>query len=597
MSDDLPEQGDAIAQRPRITFWQLARSERPAIVWAGVLGGTGALVKVSQALIVWWILQALADWQRTGEGEARIWLLVAVLVSATTAGELLTRQASSVAHHADIRFGRSLRHRQIGHLLRLPLDWFSRNGSGRVKKFVQDDVFRVHELVAHLVPDLAASIITPIAGLALLGWWDPWLCLLALIPLTLSALTLPAVLRGRTERARDYATRLGDLNAASVEAVRGIEPLKVFGAGNRAYPRFRETSQAMAKAYQDWVDATRTGFAFMGAFSSPMFAVAVMGAGFVCLVTRGELDAVLAAPSLIVSASLAAPVSIAVGMIHQFRNANAAAVDLEDFFALPVQRDSGVVSCGGQTGVDVDGVRFQYPDGPVALDGVDAVLAPGTFTALVGPSGSGKSTFAALLPRLVDPDRGSVRLGGADLRDVDRNHLYRQVGFVFQQPYMFRLSIRDNIALTRPDATLDDVHAAARAAQIHDWIVALPHGYDTVIGQDVEPSGGQQQRLSIARAVLTDAPVLVLDEATAYADPDSEADVQRALSELTRGRTLLAIAHRLHTVADADQILVLCDGRILEAGRHDDLLAASGAYARTWASYQGARDRLRGVHA
>ncbi|ALJ22217.1 ABC transporter ATP-binding protein [Microbacterium sp. No. 7] len=584
-----------------MTFWRLAKAERPAIVGAGVFGALGALVKVAQAVIVLLLLRQLDGWRVTGDGAATAWALVLVLITATLAGELLTREASKIAHHADNRFGRSLRHRQITHLQRLPLDWFARNGSGRVKKFVQDDVFRVHELVAHLVPDLTASVVTPLVSLALLFWWDPVLGLIALVPLTLAALALPMVLRGRDERARDYAARLGDLNAAVVELIRGIEPIKLFGAQERGYPRFARASRAMARSYEAWVHATRGGFALIGAFTSPAFAVAVMGVGGAWAVLTTGLDPLLVVPALILAAGLSAPLSLAVGMIQQFRNANAAASDLNEFFELPQQPEGegtdGEIVGAREAAVEVDAVTFRYPDGPVAIDGMSLTLRPGTLTALVGPSGSGKSTFAALLPRLLDPDAGAVRLGGVDLREIGGPTLYDAVAFVFQQPYMFRMSVRDNIALTRPDATDDEVRAAAEAAQIHRRILELPLGYDSIVGVDAQLSGGEQQRLSIARALLTDAPVLVLDEATAYADPDSEAAVQRALSVLTRDRTVLAIAHRLHTVTGADQIAVLDGGRIVEVGAHDELLAAGGGYARTWGAYAGARERLKGVSA
>lgn len=586
-----------INYRP-VTFWQLAEDERPAIIRSGLLGAAGALTKVSQAVLVLAVLrEGAGSSPSSSDGLPPVlWLLLAALATITVLGELLTRQASTTAHFADIRFSQSLRQRQITHLRRLPLDWFSRNGSGRVKKFVQDDVFRVHELIAHLVPDLAASVITPLASLVLLLCWDPWLAVVALVPLLLATAALPMVLRGRSERADDYERRLGDLNAAVVEFVRGIEPIKLFGDARQGHRRFGESSRALARAYQDWVRATQTGFALMGAFTSPAFALAIMALGGAAAVAFLDTDPMLVIPALILVSGIAAPVSLAVGMIQKFRESGRAATDLEEFFALRPQPATGEHDDPpDRCGVEIDSVGFRYPGGPRALDGVTVRLGEGSLTALVGPSGSGKSTLAALLPRLIDPDEGAVRLGGTDLRSLSGRSLYSNVAFVFQQPYLFRMSIRDNIALTRPDASTAEVETAARAAQIHDTIVALPRGYDTVIGIDSELSGGQQQRLSIARALVTAAPILVLDEATAYADPDSEAAVQRALSALTRGRTILAIAHRLHTITDADQIVVLEGGRAVETGSHHELIARDGHYARLWASYSGARSWMSEV--
>ncbi|UGQ15270.1 ABC transporter ATP-binding protein/permease [Yinghuangia sp. ASG 101] len=224
------------------------------------------------------------------------------------------------------------------------------------------------------------------------------------------------------------------------------------------------------------------------------------------------------------------------------------------------------------------------------LHDVTLALTPGTRTALVGRSGSGKSTLAALLPRFHDPDTGTVTVGGTDLRDITPEVLYRTVGFVLQEPRLLRMSVADNIRLARPDAPLADVHRAARAARIDDRIRELPTGYDAIVGEDVEFSGGETQRLSIARALLADTPLLVLDEATAFADPEAEADIHAALAELTAGRTVLTIAHRLENVRDADQIVVLDTGRVVERGRHDTLVGADGPYAALW-NARGTRRR------
>jgi ATP-binding cassette subfamily B protein len=253
--------------------------------------------------------------------------------------------------------------------------------------------------------------------------------------------------------------------------------------------------------------------------------------------------------------------------------------------------------------VELRDVRFGYDEGHEVLRGIDMVLEPGTVTAVVGPSGSGKSTLVQLLPRFFDPTHGSVRLGGVDLRELDGRQLYATVSFVFQDVRLLRASVADNIALAVPDAGLDDVVRAARQANIHDRILELPRGYDTVLGADATLSGGEAQRISIARALLADTPVLVLDEATAFADPQTERAVRHALATPAGDRTVLVIAHRLETVADADTVVVLEDGAVVERGSPAELLARDGRFAAFWQSHRSAiadeietrTDALRGA--
>jgi len=239
--------------------------------------------------------------------------------------------------------------------------------------------------------------------------------------------------------------------------------------------------------------------------------------------------------------------------------------------------------------IRVEQLSYGYDDQVQVLTDINFTLQPGTVTAIVGASGSGKSTLARLLLRFFDPDAGRITLGGVDLRQMDSARLYRHIGFVLQDVRLIHASLHDNIALGRPNATRAEVEAVARLANIHDRILALPHGYDSVVGEDAQLSGGELQRVSIARALLLDPPVLVLDEATAAADADNEVKLQQALSAFAHGRTLVVIAHRLDTVMNADQILVIDNGTLCEQGRHDELLALNGRYARLLA--QGCYDK------
>lgn len=571
-----------------VTFWALSRPAHRAIAVAGGLSVLGALTRVLPVVAAVELARLLLS-APGPEVAGRAWLLVGGLALALVIGAWLTSAGYVRSHRADARFAEQLRQRQITHLLGLPLDWLSRTSSGRVKKLVQDDVTKVHQLIAHLIPDGATATVVPLTSLATLAIVDWRLALIALVPLALCVGAMTLMMRDLTAQYERYTEALGAISGSIVEFVRGIAPIKMFAADGRGHRRFREQSRAFHGFYGDWVRATVHPAALMLVFASPGFAVAVSALGASLLIARGGLAPVAILPAVLLAANIAGPVFLLAQMGQFLREANGAAGELGAFFARPVAEEPlGTAEPVGHE-LELDGVCFRYPDGPLAVDAVSATLPAGSVTALVGLSGSGKSTLAAMLPRLLDPDRGEIRLGGVPLGRLSAEQLYRAIGFVFQQPFLFRISVHDNIALGRPGSSREEVIAAATAAQLHDRIRALPAGYDAIVGVDARFSGGEQQRLSIARALLMDTPVLVLDEATAFADPDSEAQIQRGLARLTAGRSLLVIAHRLHTVIGADQILVMRDGAITERGSHAELLAAEGEYARLWAGLQRAR--------
>lgn len=589
MSEPDTLQGHAAAST-RVTFFQLAAPVRGRIVLAGALCAAGAAAGILPVLFAMELARVLAPVFEGGQADgARAFLVVTWLVLSVVLAQSLSMAGYSVSHIADVRFGEYLRQRQITQSLRLRLDWFSREGSGRVKQVVQDDVAKVHQLIAHVVPDTVNGVVRPLASLVVLFVVDWRIGLIALIPLFLAAVSMPLMMKDLSQRFADYTAALADLNAAVVEFVRGIAPIKVFEVDEKGPRRFQESAARHHRFYSEWMEQTVYGSGLMMAFTSPGFAIFTAASCTSLLVIFAGLSPILLLPSVLLAANIASPLFMLAQMRQFMRDASGSAQNIADFFSLPAASAGDPDAAPRGAGMDIEAVSFAYERGPLALDGVSAVLEPGTVTALVGPSGSGKSTLASLVPRLLDPDAGELRLGGADTLTLTAERLYREIAFVFQQPYLLRMSVRDNIRLARPDADDAAVRAAAQAAQIHDRIERLPNGYDTIVGEAARLSGGERQRLSIARALLMDAPLLVLDEATAFADPDSEAAIQQALAALTQDRTLLVVAHRLHTIVGADQILLLDKGRIVERGTHDALVAADGGYARMWRIYQNVR--------
>ncbi|MEM7275841.1 MAG: ABC transporter ATP-binding protein, partial [Actinomycetota bacterium] len=364
--------------------------------------------------------------------------------------------------------------------------------------------------------------------------------------------------------------------------------VKTFGQARQAHERYTTETESFADMFYDWVKGVLRLANITELVLSPLFAVLWILAGSTVFVANGWIEPADALPFLLLGAAVTAPINALGFAANEMQRALGAAKNVNRLLATPTLLEQDDLAEAADATVEYQGVGFSY-DGEVdALVDIDLTLRPGTVTALVGPSGSGKTTIARLLPRFWDPTVGTVRIGGADVRELPLDRLYKMVGFVFQDVQLLRASIGENIALGRPDASEAEVTAAARAARIHDRIMELPKGYDSIAGVDVTLSGGEAQRVSIARMILADTPILVLDEATAFADPESEAEIQDALSQLAAGRTVLVIAHRLSTIVDADQIVVIDRSRVVDRGRHQELLDRCQQYQILWSAHGGA---------
>ncbi|MEU1037782.1 ABC transporter ATP-binding protein [Streptomyces sp. NPDC005551] len=518
----------------------------------------------------------------------RAWTITAFGAAALLVRMLLLLAANTISHFAENDLQYTIRRRLVERLGRVPLGWFSERNSASVKKTVQDDVNAMHHLVAHSMQELTSAVIVPVATLVYLFTVQWRLALVTMIPMVLGL-----ALFGRTGNAFKanlpaLDAAMGAINGAAVEFVHGIAVVKTFGQARRAHRRFTEAADRFADFFRSWVGSLVVPRALSEIVLSPAVMLLTVMAGGTLFVTNGSMAAVDVLPFALLGVGITTPLLTISYAEEEVRAAAAAAGRVQAVLTtpeLPVPELPGTPGPGPVTFEDVD---FSYDGEHQVLHGVDLTLAPGTTTAVVGPSGAGKSTVAALLPRFWDPDSGAVRIGGTDLRELTPDDLYQHVSFVFQKVQLLRDTIRANLAVARPEATTEELEDAARRAQIHDRIMELPRGYESVVGEDARLSGGEAQRLSIARALLADTPLIVLDEATAYADPESEAAVQDALSELTQGKTLLVIAHRLATVKDVDQIVVMADGSVVEHGTHPELLARQGLYSRMWAAHQRA---------
>lgn len=534
----------------------------------------------------------------TGGGSVdadRAWLVVQVSLAALGVRLATILTASWLSHAADLDLSVLLRRSLVARLGRVPLAWFTERSSGQVKKAVQDDVAALHHLVAHSAMELTAAITLPLTVAAYLLSVDVTMALVTCVPLVAGIIGLRISMRGASELYQTYDRGLAELGSAAVELVNGITVVKTFGREGRTHRRFTEVAGRFGGFNRDWMRHSALGMLVMELALTPVLALALVAVVGSLLVRGGHLAAIDLVPFLVLGLTMTAPVTVAGYAGRELREATGAARRIQELLDTPELPAPTTVASPEGGRVELRGVGFAYtPGGRLVLDGISLTLEPGTVTALVGPSGSGKSTLARLLPRFADPTLGSITLGGCDLRTLTSEQLYERVSFVFQETSLLRTSVRDNIRLARPDASDQDVRHAASAAQILDRLDALPRGLDSVVGEDALLSGGERQRVAIARAILADTPVLVLDEATAAADPESEAQVQQALSRLVAGRTLLVIAHRLSTITGADRIVVLDSGLVAESGTHAELLAADGLYARLWQADQ--RAHLEPVH-
>ncbi|MGW4844333.1 ABC transporter ATP-binding protein [Nocardia brasiliensis] len=531
-----------------------------------------ALVRIGEVLLSAHTAGADVDGDEVGR-----W--IRILLGAFALRLLIYFVALFVTHSADARLGHLLQVRMVRRFARVPLAWFTSTNSGRVRKALQDEIGTIHHLIAHQPVDGTNAVVMPLAltVYAFVIDWRLGLLSIATLPLYLAAMSLS--MSGMGEKTVEMDQRLSTVSARMVEFVTGISVVKAFGRVGKAHRSYQEAAEEFIQFYYEWVKplirVSALGTSFLAV---PLVLLLNIGVGSVLVHSGSVTVADVLATALI---ALLIPYAFEVLMHSMWAQqlAGGAALRLADLLDTPALPDQGGKTPAAND-VVFDKVSYSYGAGSAAASAIEDVgftLREGTVTALVGPSGSGKSTIATLLARFDDPRSGTISIGGVAVADIA--DLYSRVGFVLQDPQLLALSLRDNIALGRPDATDAEVREAARAAQVLDEIEALPDGFDTIYGKETGLSGGQAQRISIARALLVDAPVLVLDEATALTDPESQHEIQQALSRLVHGRTVLLIAHRPEVIKGVDQIILIDSGRIVATGTHDELLSQPG-YAR-----------------
>lgn len=498
--------------------------------------------------------------------------------------------STTTSHHATFSVLASIRERLLEKLAKLPLGTVLERSSGSYKNIIVERVDSIETTLAHIVPEMTSNIIGALATLILMFIIDWRMGLASLVVLPLGGACAMAMFSGYEEKFKRTVVATKELNDTAIEYINGIEVIKAFGQSKTSYAKFVDAAKEGAECFVDWMQSCIFGqTAGMAIFPATLIGLLPIG----CLLyMHGTLPAGDFLAEIVLSFCVMQPLMTAFSFTDDIAQIGVVIGEVADVLK---QKDMVRLEKAAVLPIDnrieLNNVSFAYKEKEV-LHSVSLCIEPGTVNALVGPSGSGKSTIARLIASLWNAEQGSITLGGVDLRKLPLEECTSRIAFVSQENYLFEMSVMENIRLGRRNATDEEVIAAAKACGCHDFIMSLENGYATQCGSSGSHlSGGERQRISIARAMLKNAPVVILDEATSYTDPESEAVIQSALAGLIKGKTVIIIAHRLSTIADADRIFVVNDGRIEASGTQEELLASCPLYRQMWEAHMSVKDK------
>lgn len=573
-------------QSPVGRIWQLGKDEHGKLIAAAVLAVVGSVCgivpyfaaakiialllageKVLQTYTTWFLTALVCYWLRT----------------------VLYNGALSISHKATFNILKTIRQLLLAKLPKLPLGTVLDTSSGQFQQTIVDQVDSMETTLAHLFPEMTANIAAPVLTILYLFVLDWRLALLSLAVFPVAFYFMMTVMGSYGKDYEGAVKATNEMSSTLIEYINGIEVIKAFNQGSRSYARLADKVRYNAQYYFNWMKKSQLGMALAYAFF-PAQMLTILPVGWL-LWLHGSLTAETFLTVILLSLGMAAPIVAAFNFVDTLAMVGTTVGQVDAILTAEEQEHSTAPVSFANHDIALEHVSFGYHDDKEILHDISLNIPSGQMTALVGPSGSGKSTIAKLAAGFWDVKQGRITMGGCDLRSIPLSQLYEQVAYVSQDNYLFDDTVRENIRMGRLSATDAEVEAAAHAAGCDSFIADLEHGYDTRVGGGgAHLSGGERQRIAIARAMLKDAPVILLDEATAYMDPENEALIQNAVNELVKNKTVIVIAHRLSTITGAANIVVVKDGCIAAQGTHSQLLETSPLYKEMWQAHIGAKD-------
>ena len=571
---------------PAVILWELAYKEHSKLKTSVFIASTGVIAGIVPYIAASRILVELLK----GNEDFKIyslWLGIGLL--SYILKSFLYSMALSVSHKATFSVLKDVRLRMLEKLPKMPLGEIISVPSGNFKQIIVDQVESMEKPLAHLLPEMTSNLLGSLSIFIYLLFLDWRMALLSLVSIPLGMLFMGLVMKNYAVQYEGSVKVNREMNSAIIEYVNGIEVIKTFNQDKRSYAKYKDKVIANARYFYEWMKSCQLPVS-LSKNISPTTMITVLPFGWYFYIS-GSLSAEVFISVIILSLGIAGPLLETINFVDGLAKIGTIANSINSILEGKEQKHSDGEVTIQQYNIDLQNVKFGYEEEKEILHGISLNIKEGTTVAFVGPSGSGKSTLAKLIAGYWDSMEGNINIGGHNLKEIPLKQLYSLTAFVSQDNFLFNESIRENIRMGNPSASDKEVEDIAKKSGCHDFIMKMEHGYDTVVGSSgSHVSGGERQRISIARAMLKNAPIVILDEATSYIDPENEVIIKQALSKLIKDKTVIIIAHRLSTITDAEQIFLIENGELVSYGKHDELLEGCELYRNMWNAHIGTKD-------